>query len=107
MSRAQARYVLSTRRACRDLTAPSALAVGGLVMLSCGNPVERCQEAGLVDCCQEDDDCVKGVGPLFPYCFNPGPQTGQCVECVFDSDCAGGQRCLEDDDFGPYCGPDV
>ena len=76
--------------------------VGTLVLTSCGSPVATCKD-DVVDCCLTDSQCEAHFGPDFPYCLNPGKETGQCVECVDGSHCEVGETCEDDATFGKYC----
>lgn len=58
-----------------------------------------------VDCCERDIECDRYFGDSFPYCDDPGPQTGRCVECQVDEHCDLDSLCLDDPDHGRWCAP--
>jgi hypothetical protein len=70
-------------------------------------PLRRCDVADpRVDCCTAPDECLNYFGADFPYCIEPGRETGRCVECTVDEHCDLDSYCRQDlPELGPFCAP--
>ena len=60
------------------------------------DPVADCDLSPRTDCCVNDRECLDFFGSEFPYCNEPGRNTGTCSECITNADCVGSE-------FGPTC----
>jgi len=58
-----------------------------------------------VDCCTSDQECLNWFTDTFPYCENPGIETGRCVECRVDEHCDRNSQCDRDPEIGSFCAP--
>ena len=68
--------------------------------------IPNCQASDpAVDCCVDDRECLNWFTDAFPYCENPGLQTGRCVECRVDEHCDMQSQCDLDPDVGSFCAP--
>lgn len=76
----------------------------GLLLASCGNPVENCDNFPASDCCSENGQCFEFYGSAFPFCSEPDdPNGGTCSECRNDDDCKKGHFCYVDGNNQGQC----
>lgn len=74
-----------------------------LLLAGCGaSPIEACAEQD-IDCCTRDEECAEYYGSTFPYCVNPGKNSGICAECLSGDDCDVYEVCRDDPVIGGFC----
>ena len=72
-----------------------------LAVLGCDeNPVDACSADADHDCCSTDAQCEDFYGSDYPFCLSGSDGEGTCGECKVNDDCADGEYCDTEDDFG-------